>query len=240
MGTGPGIGWLAQAEDFGTLLFWLVFILLPLGGRLVRWIVERGRAQAAGSGAGREPDTGPTAGTEVPDGTELWRRLLSGELPTEAPPAGRPRAETRHEPPGARGARSLEEPSREPASARAARQAASETHVAEDAIFERPLVEDGPSFEARSSVPEHRAAEEAPLAELGVHLPSASGPRARRASLGVVGELERRMGAGRPRSAPSSGPTERDPDRLRGALLWSVILAPPVALRDEREEHGAP
>ncbi len=196
------------------LLVLLVFFFLPVLGRALRGLQERAEKEARRRGARPAPRQRPLAETDPGGaedlerrGAEVWRRLLEG-LDPEAP-------------------QRAPDPAPEPAPREVARTRPERTPPAAPAPM---AAAPAPAPNAAAPAAEPAAIALAPLAD---------------AALGLEGVLEGTLGdVLEPETDAPADPAALAPARrlaTRGelwrAVLWSEILAPPLALR---EPEGSP
>ena len=196
-------------DEFGELIFLVVFVLFTLGGRLLRWLAEKAAGQTRPPA---DPVTRPVAREDDP-GAELWRRLMEGEEPrastgTEDEPTTAPEpASPAPMPPGAA-------PMPRPAPVPEFERVAAE-------VLPEPLPGLTPAL------PSIAAAEDRLESGLSELTP---------AELPSIRPAFEPLRAG-PGGAPRPEPHERPglpAGALRSAILWSEILSPPLALRGSR------
>jgi len=224
--------------DLGDALLLIVFVVLPVLGRLLGWLgrlVEgrkpRGERGARPPGPERPATEGPG---EDPSGGELWKRLLRGEVP-EAPE--RPRTERERAPAEPEPRRPKATPEPRPTPTRS--QGTPAAPVGRRGRLGGSLPSTSPeaaSGSAEALVPPRVG----PGVELGVEqpspLPSAAG-RPRRAvgeGIGSGASLTRE-------STPAAIAEEsRSASGWARAFVLAEVLGPPIALRDGDSALQAP
>jgi hypothetical protein len=204
---------LAQMEDIGALLFWLVFILLPLVFRGLAWLAAKlgGGEQSPERPRPTRPNRAEPDRLPEPE-DEIWRRLFEQS-----------QAEEEDEAPDEVPVLPTREPARpEPAVPAPALRVESglEHRLAEEAAL-------APALQGAAVLPSRGHGPGDPLSRLPSEVGRIREGPLRAALVGLEGSVER---PGEHHEAPPRIARET----VRSAVLWSEILGAPVALRDPR------
>ena len=205
---------LAEIDDLRALLFWLVFLILPLLGRLMGWISTK-RASAETKSLVATPERGRGGSPPTRDALlELDSIEPEGVVAPERPPLASFLEDEPPQPPAA-SPRDVAQPapSRTLDAGKSSLAPAFEPSTFDSASW-------GAALDVRPEVP--------PEGSIGDATERAFG------ALGGLGELR-----GRAKPEPDAyrirratrGHWARDRDAVRRAILWREIIGPPVSLR---------